>query len=79
MEIDPSENLGVLIVEFFELYGKNFNYNETGISLVFAGSYFNKDKHGWKDYGKPYLLSIEDPGDTSEPCSPSPHLVIYMY
>ncbi|THH11994.1 hypothetical protein EW145_g279 [Phellinidium pouzarii] len=64
-EIDPSRNLGVLVMDFFELYGKYFNYTETGISLRHGGSYFSKVGRGWQDYYKPYLLSIEDPGDIS--------------
>lgn len=64
-EIDPSKNLGVLVMEFFELYGKYFNYNETGISLRYGGTYFSKARRGWIDYRKRFLLSIEDPGDIS--------------
>ena len=37
-------NLGVLLIEFFELYGKKFNYDNVGIRLVGSGSYFNKEK-----------------------------------
>ena len=62
-EIDPTRNLGVLVMEFFELYGKYFNYGETGISLRHGGSYFNKRERGWRNYDRSYLLSIEDPGD----------------
>lgn len=65
-EIDPSKNLGVLVMEFFELYGRYFNYNEVGISLHDGGTYYNKAQRGWLDYRNPYLLSIEDPGD---PCA----------
>ena len=64
-EIDPSKNLGVLVMEFFELYGCYFNYNEVGISVRDGGSYYNKAQRGWSDYRSPGLLSIEDPGD---PC-----------
>lgn len=62
-EIDPSKNLGVLVMEFFELYGCHFNYQEAGISLRHGGSYFNKMRRGWYDQRRPNLLSIEDPGD----------------
>lgn len=62
-EIDPSENLGVLMIEFFELYGHHFNYDNTGISLRDGGTYFNKNARGWFDSTRPYLLSIEDPTD----------------
>ena len=64
-EIDPSLNLGVLVMEFFELYGSYFNYQEVGISLRDGGSYYNKRARGWFDAREPRLLSIEDPGDPS--------------
>jgi non-canonical poly(A) RNA polymerase PAPD5/7 len=64
-EIDPAENLGVLLVEFFELYGFYFNYNTIGISINRGGSYFSKMQKGWQDMTKPWLLSIADPTDES--------------
>ena len=64
-EIDPTRNLGVLVMEFFELYGLYFNYHEVGISLRDGGTYFNKAQRGWMDF-KQSLLSIEDPADSSE-------------
>lgn len=67
-EIDPSKNLGVLMMEFFELYGCYFRYDEVGISVRDGGSYYNKARRGWFDYRSPGLLSIEDPGDPCE-CS----------
>jgi non-canonical poly(A) RNA polymerase PAPD5/7 len=63
-EIDPSRNLGVLVMEFFELYGLHFNYHEAGISLRDGGTYYSKARRGWMDH-KQSLLSIEDPADTS--------------
>ncbi|KAI0080501.1 hypothetical protein K474DRAFT_1615191 [Panus rudis PR-1116 ss-1] len=68
-EIDPEKNLGVLVMEFFELYGCYFNYQEVGISLRDGGTYYNKARRGWLDYRSPYLLSIEDPGDPSNDIS----------
>jgi len=65
-EIDPSKNLGVLIMEFFEFYGCYFNYDAAGISLRHGGTYFNKARRGWLDHRKPFLLSIEDPNDISK-------------
>lgn len=68
-EIDPSKNLGVLCMEFFELYGMYFNYEEVGISVRDGGTYYSKRERGWADWGnKAGLLSIEDPADPSE-CS----------
>ncbi|KAF8584098.1 Nucleotidyltransferase [Ramaria rubella] len=68
-EIDPSQNLGVLVIEFFELYGHYFNYDHTGISLRHGGTYFNKRARGWVDFRHPSLLSIEDPLDISNDIS----------
>ncbi|EDO40179.1 predicted protein, partial [Nematostella vectensis] len=56
-------NLGVLLIEFFELYGNNFNYVNTGISVRDGGSYFNKQEV-LNDVGEGFntsLLCIEDP------------------
>lgn len=37
-------NLGVLLVEFFELYGRKFNYVKTAIRVKNGGSYVSKDE-----------------------------------
>ncbi len=65
-EIDPMENLGVLLMEFFELYGYFFNFQEVGISLRHGGSYYNKKDRSWWNAAKPYLISIEDPQSESK-------------
>lgn len=65
-EIDPMQNLGVLVMEFFELYGCYFNYEDVGISLRNGGTYYNKQRRGWLDWRARSLLSIEDPGDPCE-------------
>lgn len=71
-EIDPLANLGTLLIEFFELYGKNFGYDDTGISLRDGGYYYSKEGRGWSNERQRYLLSIEDPQDTCpSACSPS--------
>lgn len=56
-------NLGVLLLEFFELYGKKFNYLRAGIRVANDGSYIPKEEMQKKmDNGyKPSLLCIEDP------------------
>lgn len=56
-----SLNLGDLFLGFLQLYGFEFNYELTGISLRNGGSYFPKKRHDWFDPRKPYLLAIEDP------------------
>lgn len=64
-EIVPEKNLGVLVMEFFELYGCHFNYDEVGISIRDGGTYFNKRLRGWYDSSKWDCLSIEDPVNPS--------------
>lgn len=64
-EIDPDRNLGVLVMDFFELYGCYFNYQEVGISVRDGGTYFSKRQRGWLNDYRSGLLSIEDPAD---PC-----------
>lgn len=63
---DPTKadvNLGVLLIEFFELYGKRFNYMHTAIRIKDGGSYIKKEdiKKDMKDGHRPSILCIEDP------------------
>ncbi|XP_052233237.1 LOW QUALITY PROTEIN: terminal nucleotidyltransferase 4B-like [Dreissena polymorpha] len=60
---NPNLNMGVLLVEFFELYGRHFNYLNTGISVKDGGRYRPKDdicKHMYNGH-RPAFLCIEDP------------------
>ncbi|XP_038153350.1 terminal nucleotidyltransferase 4A-like [Cyprinodon tularosa] len=56
-------NLGILLIEFFELYGRDFNYMKTGIRVRNGGAYLSKEEmlkamgHG----NRPSMLCIEDP------------------
>ncbi|TIB00514.1 hypothetical protein E3P94_01751 [Wallemia ichthyophaga] len=68
-DIDPLNNLGVLIVDLLELYGRNFNYDNTGIAIEGSGYYFSKSSRGWHQYGQPYLLCIQDPQDVGNDIS----------
>ncbi|EKM82354.1 hypothetical protein AGABI1DRAFT_52475, partial [Agaricus bisporus var. burnettii JB137-S8] len=68
-EIDPEKNLGVLVMEFFELYGCHFNYDEVGISVRDGGTYFNKRMRGWYNPDKRAGLCIEDPVDPTNDIS----------
>ncbi|GCB68436.1 terminal nucleotidyltransferase 4B [Scyliorhinus torazame] len=56
-------NLGVLLIEFFELYGRHFNYLKTGIRISDGGSYVAKDELQklMPDGYRPSMLYIEDP------------------
>lgn len=49
-------NLGVLLTNFFEFYGKTFDYSKNGIRLDGGGSYFNKTIFD-------NTLMIKDPAD----------------
>ncbi|XP_065516513.1 terminal nucleotidyltransferase 4B-like isoform X2 [Lathamus discolor] len=56
-------NYGVLLIEFFELYGRHFNYLKTGIQIKDGGSYIAKDEvqKSMLDGYRPSMLYIEDP------------------
>lgn len=55
-------NLGQLLIEFFGLYGKSFNYFYTGINVK-DGNYYNKMEKGFFDPNNPFLLSVQDPNN----------------
>lgn len=40
----PNTNLGVLLIEFLELYGRKFNYVKTGIRIKDGGQYISKEE-----------------------------------
>lgn len=67
--IRPHENLGVLLMEFFELYGRHFNSEVVGISVLQGGAYISKEDWGWVQEAKPHLLSIVDPQNTENDIS----------
>lgn len=58
-----STNTGVLLIEFFELYGRKFNYMQTGIRVKDGGCYISKEEMQKEmlDGHRPSLLCIEDP------------------
>ncbi|CAJ1966674.1 unnamed protein product [Cylindrotheca closterium] len=60
-------NLGGLLIEFFELYGIDFNYVTTGISVRFDGFYFPKGasdrkEHFWQP-NRQSSFAVENPFD----------------
>ena len=63
---ESNPNLGVLLIEFFELYGRNFNYMKTGITVVNGGSYFAKEEKVGSSTAKNSLLYIVDPSNEPE-------------
>jgi len=63
---EANPNLGVLLIEFFELYGRNFNYMKTGITVVEGGSYFSKEEKVGSSTAKNSLLYVVDPSNEPE-------------
>ncbi|XP_071516564.1 terminal nucleotidyltransferase 4B-like [Panulirus ornatus] len=61
--LQPNANLGVLLIEFFELYGRHFNYLKTGIRIKDGGAYISKDEvqRDMPEGHRPSVLCIEDP------------------
>ena len=73
--INPLENLGTLLIEFFELYGIHFNYESVGICLLDDGfGYLTKNSHPELSFsrgprrGPPdnYTLIIQNPLSPNE-------------
>lgn len=58
-------NLGVLLVEFFELYGRHFNYSRTGVRIRSGGAYMLKEilmpRSVAEAGAQAPLLCLEDP------------------
>ncbi|XP_028327423.1 terminal nucleotidyltransferase 4A-like [Gouania willdenowi] len=56
-------NLGILLIEFFQLYGRDFNYMKTGIRVKNEGAYMSKEEmtRFMMSGNRPSMLCIEDP------------------
>ncbi|KAJ3597708.1 hypothetical protein NHX12_001225 [Muraenolepis orangiensis] len=56
-------NLGILLIEFFELYGRDFNYLKTAIRVKNGGTYLSKEEliQSMGGGNRPSMLCIEDP------------------
>jgi non-canonical poly(A) RNA polymerase PAPD5/7 len=69
-DMNPMDNIGILLIEFFELYGKNFNYNEVGIEVTATSSrYFRRERVGYNNHFRPSVISIRDPQDPTNDIS----------
>ena len=60
---EAKANLGVLLVEFFELYGVLFNYTRTAIRIIDDGAYMQKEQAQCYQGSGFGTLCIEDPFD----------------
>jgi non-canonical poly(A) RNA polymerase PAPD5/7 len=56
-------DLGKHLIDFFELYGTLFNYEDVGISI--RNGYFTKESRGWEgwDERSRFRLCVENPQD----------------
>lgn len=73
-------NLGILLMSFLELYGRIFNYYTVGIypaSKTSAnGVYYNKYQLDRYNSDRPYLLSIENPLDSTHDISANSYQIL---
>ena len=58
-------DLGKHLIDFFELYGTQFNYEDIGLSIRKGGKYFQKSSRGWEgwDERSRFRLCVENPQD----------------
>ena len=56
-------NLGVLLVDFLKLYGRELNMQEVGVSCAGGGQFYSKRRMGFFQPERPFLLSVQDPRD----------------
>ncbi|GBG58863.1 hypothetical protein CBR_g262 [Chara braunii] len=54
-------NLGILLLDFFELYGRGLNLRDVGVSCRSGGRFYPKRSTRMFNPDKPFLLSVEDP------------------
>ncbi|KAL0362690.1 UNVERIFIED_CONTAM: Terminal nucleotidyltransferase 4A [Sesamum calycinum] len=60
-QASPEHNLGVLLVNFFDMYGCKLNTVDVGVSCNGGGIFFPKSSKGFTVDGRPSLIAIEDP------------------
>ncbi|PRQ31304.1 putative polynucleotide adenylyltransferase [Rosa chinensis] len=60
-QASPEQNLGVLLVNFFDFYGRKLNTSDVGVSCKGTGTFFSKNSKGFTNKGRPFLIAIEDP------------------
>ncbi|GFP54994.1 hypothetical protein ACSS6W_002912 [Trichoderma asperelloides] len=67
----PEHHLGEMLLEFFELYGRNFDYEVNAISLTSPIGYIRKSQVSSFTYKKTDRLSIIDPNNPANDISGS--------
>lgn len=66
--MDAERNLGVLMIEYFELYGKHFNYDNVALKMKGEMGYLPKRKYPDMQptvARNTFALAIQDPADSS--------------
>ncbi|XP_060964268.1 uncharacterized protein LOC133033496 [Cannabis sativa] len=58
---ESEANLGILLVNFFDFYGRKLNTPDVGVSCNGGGTFYSKNDRGFLNRGRPFLISIEDP------------------
>ncbi|RHZ89339.1 hypothetical protein Glove_16g181 [Diversispora epigaea] len=78
--IPEDENLGVLLIEFFELYGLDFNYEKLAIRVKSSEGYgyYLKENESWAMKNPPTNLCIQDPTDEDNDISRSTRNMDYI-
>jgi non-canonical poly(A) RNA polymerase PAPD5/7 len=65
--IRQEDNLGVLLIDFFELYSQRFNYDIVGIDIRGDGEYFPKFARDFESNADGFdgkdRLCVQDPAD----------------
>ncbi|CAG8496645.1 6891_t:CDS:2 [Funneliformis caledonium] len=61
--IPNDDNLGVLLIEFFELYGLKFNFFNIAIRVNRGGEYVLKNNESWTTKNPYTNICIQDPSD----------------
>ncbi|KAJ6752069.1 hypothetical protein OIU85_002488 [Salix viminalis] len=54
-------NLGLLLIHFFDFYGRKLNTTNVGVSCKGTETFFSKRSKGFMNNGRPFLIAIEDP------------------
>jgi non-canonical poly(A) RNA polymerase PAPD5/7 len=68
-------DLGEMLTDFLRLFGTDFDYEGTGISIRNGGYYFSKETRGWNDPNHPTLLAVEDPFEPDVNVGPRAHRI----
>ncbi|PON81852.1 nucleotidyl transferase [Trema orientale] len=58
---ESEDNLGILLVHFFDFYGRKLNTSDVGVSCNGRGTFFLKNDRGFGNQGRSLVISIEDP------------------